>query len=134
MRVRSTVLCFSILCLSGGVRANDAVDRAHKFEDAGDFTSARQAWAKSLQSAPNDPELAAGYAQFLERYRDPAARDAWLKSAALWKTAGRTPDALHSARQAVMLDLIAGDRTAAEADSKTYRDLGAADFALPQSS
>ncbi len=125
MRVSSTVV-FSLLCLCPGLRANDAVDRAHKYEDAGDFGAAREAFTKALQSTPNDAELVTAYAQLLERYKDPAARDEWLKSAGLWKSAGRTQDAVHAARQAVKLDLIAGNRSAAE------RDAPAADLRLPE--
>src|SRR5579871_1656046 len=113
MRVRSNVL-LSVFCLCGGLRANDAVDRAHRYEDAGDLAAAREVYARALQSAPNDAELVTGYAQLLERYRDPAAREAWRKSASLWRAAGRTQDAVHAARQAVKLDLIAGDRPTAE--------------------
>jgi hypothetical protein len=131
MRVSSTVLFSAVFCLCWGLRANEAVDRAHRFEDAGDSAAARDAYAKALRATPNDAELVTGYAQLLERYRDPAAREAWRKSARLWKSAGRTQDALHAARQAVLLDLIAGDRAAAAADAATYRDIGGADLRLP---
>ena len=90
--------------------ANEAVDRAHKYEDAGDFAALREVYAKALQASPSDPELLYGYAQTLERYRDPGAREAYRKSAALWKNSGRTQDALAAERRAVLLDLIAGDR------------------------
>src|SRR5882757_7792289 len=111
MQVRSTVL---LLLLVNGLCGNEVVDRAHNYEDAGDSAAARDVYSKAMRSAPNDPELLAGYAQILERYRDPGARDAYRKSAALWKSAGRTQDAVRSARRAVLLDLIAGDRESTE--------------------
>ena len=111
MRVRSTVFLFLLVT---GLTANDAVDRAHKFEDAGDSAAARDVYSKAVLSSPKDPEVLAGYAQILERYRDPGAREAWRKSALAWKTAGKMPDAATSAKRAVLLDLIAGDRPAAE--------------------
>src|ERR1700691_4047334 len=101
MRVRSTLL---LLLLVNGLSANEVVDRAHKYEDAGDSAAAREVYATAIQATPNDPDLLTGYAQILERYKDPGAREAWRKSAGLWKTAGRTPDALRSARRAVLLD------------------------------
>src|SRR5437588_7090627 len=104
MRVRFTVL---LLLLVNGVSANDAVDRAHKYEDAGDSASAKDVFAKAVQSAPNDPELLTGYAQILERYRDPGARAEWRKSAAAWKNAGKMPDAAAALKRAVLLDLVA---------------------------
>src|SRR5580700_6075159 len=113
MRVRSTLL---LLWLASGLSASEVVDRAHKFEDAGDSAAAREAYARAIQTTPNDPELLTGYAQILERYKDPGAREAWRKSSSLWKNAGRTQDALRSARRAVLLDVIAGDRAMAEAD------------------
>src|SRR5579863_1962689 len=127
MQVRAS---FLLLLLVNGLFANEVVDRAHKFEDAGDSAAARDVYSKAVQASPNDPELLSGYAQILERYRDPGAREAYRKSAGLWKNAGRTEDALRSARRAVLLDTIAGDRTAAETDLGTYRALGGQDLQL----
>lgn len=127
MGVRSTVLV-SLFCLCTGLLANDAVDRAQKYEDTGDSAAAKEVYTKALQATPNDADLVTGYAQFLERYRDPGARDQWRKSAGLWKALGRTQDAAHAARQAVKLDLIAGDRAAADTDAKT------GDLRLPEPS
>ena len=129
MRVRST---FLLLFLVGGLSASETGDRAQKYEDAGDSAAAREVYSKALQAAPDDPELLTGYAQILERYRDPGARDAYRKSARLWKNAGRTQDALRSARRAVLLDSIAGDRAATEADFRIYRDLGGTGLRLPE--
>jgi hypothetical protein len=133
MRVRSTVLLLplALFWLGNGLSANEAVDRAHRYEDAGDSAAAREIYSKALQANPNDPELLTGYAQVLERYKNPGARDAYRKSATLWKNAGRTQDALRSARRAVLLDLIAGDRVSAEADLATYSALGGTDLQFP---
>jgi hypothetical protein len=128
MRVRSS---FLLLFLVNGLLANEAVDRAHKSEDAGDSAAAEQIYSKALQANPNDPELLTGYAQILERYKNPGARDAYRKSATLWKNAGRAQEALRSARRAVLLDLIAGDRAAVQADFATYSALGGTDLQLP---
>ena len=125
--MRFTVL---LLLLVNGLSANEAVDRAHKYEDAGDSAAARDVYAKAVQSAPNDPELLTGYAQILERYRDPGARETWRKSVSAWKTAGKMPDAANAAKHAVLLDLIAGDRTAAQTDLAEYRNCGGKDLQL----
>src|SRR6202789_4124327 len=128
------------LCLAAGLVtqaanlfASEAVDRAHKYEDAGDFAALREVYAKALQSSPSDPELLYGYAQALERYRDPGAREAYRRSADLWKNEGRAQDALAAERRAVLLDLVAGDRSAAEKDLTEYRSLGGGDLQLPGS-
>jgi len=129
MRVRATVLLVPVFCLTGSLLANETVDRAHKYEDAGDSAAAREVYTKALRATPNDPEILTGYAQLLDRYKDPGAREAWRRSTTLWKTAGRTPDALNAARQALLLDLIAGDHAAAAADAQVWRDLGGSGFA-----
>jgi hypothetical protein len=129
MRVSSSLL---LLLLAGGLSAHEAVDRAQKYEDSGDSSAAREVYAGALRATPNDPELLTGYAQILERYRDPRARETWRKSAESWKNAGRTQDAARSARRAVLLDLIAGDRASAEADFATYEASGGRDLHLPE--
>ncbi len=129
MRVRSFLLP---LLLVGGLSAHEAVDRAQKYEDAGDSSAAREVYAGALRATPNDPELLTGYAQILERYRDLRARETWRKSAASWRSAGRTPDAARSAKRALLLDLIAGDRASAEVDFAAYKSLGGTDLQLPE--
>ena len=138
MNVRRIVLPLfliaGILTPASALFANDAVDRAHKYEDAGDSAAAREVYSRALQSSPRDPELFTGYAQTLERYRDAGAPEAYRKSAALWKGAGRTQEARASERRAVILDLVAGDRASAEKDLTEYRSLGGQDLQLPAAS
>jgi len=128
--VRSIVL---LVCLCAGLSANDIVDRANKYEEAGDSTAAKEVYSRALQTAPRDPELLSGYAQTLERYKDPGAREAYRKVAALSKSAGRMPEALAAERRVVLLDLIAGDRASAEKDLVEYRSLGGQDLQQPGS-
>jgi hypothetical protein len=120
-----------LFCLATGLWANEAVDRAQKLEDAGDPAAAREAFAQALRSAPDNAETLDGYAQLLERYKDPGAREAWRKSAAAWKKAGRTTEAASATRQLILLDMTVGDRTAASADLASYRDLGGKDLQIP---
>lgn len=133
MKLRSTVISVPLCLLSvaAGLLANEVIDRAHKYEDRGESAAAREIFSKALQAAPNDPELLSAYAHFLETYKEPGAREAYRRSAALWKSAGRAEDAARAARQAVLLDLIAGDRDAAEADAKVYNDVGGTGLQIP---
>ena len=131
MTLRPIVLAVLALCLVTGLSANEAADRAQKYEDAGDSAAAKDVYSAALKASPGDPELLAGYAQTLERYRDPGAREAWRKSAALWKKAGRAQDAAGAERRAVLLDLIAGDRRSADRDLAEYRALGGRDLQSP---
>src|SRR5882757_2530087 len=109
MKVRASVL---FLCIVTALGANETVDRAHQFEDKGDSTAARDVYAKAIKAAPKDAETLTGYAEFLERYHDSGARAVYRKSAEAWKAEGKTDAAAASARQAVLLDLVAGDRKA----------------------
>ncbi|HVW86111.1 MAG TPA: hypothetical protein VHB50_15585, partial [Bryobacteraceae bacterium] len=129
MQLRSFILIpFVVLPLC----ASEAFDRAHHHEEAGDSAAARDVFVKALRQTPNDAELRSGYAEFLERYHDPAARDEYRKAVSAWKKDGKTPNAAAAARRAVLLDLIAGDRKAAEADLADYRSLGGSDLRLPE--
>jgi len=110
--------------------ANEVTDRAHLREDAGDLAGARQLYSAALPAA--DAETLSGYAAFLERFRDPQAREAWRRASAAQRAAGHAPAALAALRRAVLLDLIASDRSAAETDLAAYRQLGGADLQLPE--
>ncbi len=111
--------------------ASDALDRAHKSEESGDSAAAREAFVQSIKQPPHDAELLTGYAEFLERYHDPAAAAEYRNAAAAWKTDGKTPGATAAARRAVILDLIAGDRKSADTDLATYKSLGGSDLQFP---
>ena len=124
--------CFAVLFVcAAAVHADEALDRIHKLEDADDSAGAREAFQKAVRSAPNDAELLSGYAEFLERYRDPGAREAYRHAAAAWQQAGKSERASSDERRAVLLDLIAGDRTAAEKDLTQYKTYGGTALALP---
>ncbi len=111
--------------------ASEATDKAHKYEDAGDSTAARNLYRQALQQTPNDAELRTAHAEFLERYHDPAAREEYRRAVQAWKRDNKTKEASAAARRAVMLDLIAGDRKAAEEDLEEYKALGGGDLRLP---
>ena len=132
---RATILK---LCITGILTpaaalllASDATDRAHKFEDAGDSAASRSVYTEALKITPNDAELRGAYAEFLERYHDAGARAEHRKAIAIWKKDNKTSLALASARRAFLLDLIAGDRKAAETDLAEYRALGGTDLQIP---
>jgi hypothetical protein len=128
MRVR----CFAVLFLcAAAMQADEALDRVHKLEDAGDSAGAKDAFQKAVRSAPNDVELVSGYAAYLERYKDPGAREAYRRAATEWQTAGKPERARSDERRAVLLDLIAGDRAAAGKDLAQYKKYGGTGIELP---
>jgi hypothetical protein len=124
MKTLVTVLIpiFSV-CLAAG--ADDLSIQAWQLESKGDGTGARELLEQAAQRGGADALEA--YAQFLDRHRDPAAREAYEK--ALNAAPGeqrRVP-----ARRLVVLDLVAGDRNAAERHLDQYRAAGGRDLNLP---
>ena len=61
MNVRRMVLPLFLttgfFALIQGLSGNDAVDRAHKYEDAGDSAAAREVYSRALQTSPRDPSF-----------------------------------------------------------------------------
>jgi hypothetical protein len=105
--------------------ADDFAARAWQMESKGDAAEARDYLEREAQTGGVDARLA--YAQFLDRHRDPAAREAYEK---VWQTARGEQRAL-AARRLVILDMIAGDRDAAQRHLEQYRSAGGRDFSLP---
>ena len=106
------------------VAADDFAAHAWQLENKGDAAEARDYLQHAAQTGSVDAELA--YAQFLDRHRDPAAREAYEK---VW-SAARGEQRELAARRMVVLDLIAGDRDAAQRHVEQYRTAGGRDFTL----
>src|SRR5579863_6911019 len=108
--------------------ADDFAARAWQMESKGDAAEARDYLQRAAQTGGGDAQLA--YAQFLDRHHDLAAREAYEK---VWQTARGEQREL-AARRMVVLDLIAGDRDAAQRHIEQYRSAGGRDFNLPAAS
>ena len=87
-----------------------------QMESSGDSAGARAALARAAQNNPDNPAALAAYAEFLERYGDPGAREAYGKLLAVLRKSGNNARASIIAKRLAILDLIAGDRTAASGD------------------
>jgi hypothetical protein len=124
MKTLVTVL-IPVLGLSLAAGADDLSSRAWQLESKGDGTGARELLEQAAQRGPAD--ALAAYAQFLDRHRDPAAREAYEK--ALNAAQGEQRGVL--ARRLVVLDMVAGDRAAAERHLGQYRAAGGRDLNLP---
>ena len=123
-------LVTAFICLFGiyiGVArgADDFTAHAWQLESKGDAAEARDYLQRAAQTDGVDAQLA--YAQFLDRHRDPSARAAYEK---VWQAARGEQREL-AARRMVVLDLIAGDRDAAQRHVEQYRTAGGRDFNLP---
>ena len=116
------------ICIGVACAADDFAARAWQMENKGDAAEARDYLQRAAQTGGADAQLA--YAQFLDRHRDPAAREAYEKVL----SAARGEQRELAARRIVVLDLIGGDREAAKRDVEKYRSAGGRDFNLPAAS
>lgn len=112
------------ICAGVAAGADDFSLRAWQMESQGDAPEARDFLQQAAQNSGPDAKLA--YAQFLDRHRDPAAREAYEKALPAAHGAEREL----AARRIVILDLIAGNRDAAQRDLEQYRNAGGSDFSL----
>jgi hypothetical protein len=119
MRVFIPILLACTAVASYGQDADIA--RARLLEKEGDSLGAG---AILQRAATTSPEGQAGYAEFLDRHRDPAARQEYEKL--LSQTEGQQRNQI--ARRLVLLDLIAGDRAAAAKHYDTYKSTGGGDL------
>lgn len=114
-----------VFCATLAMCADDLGIRAWQMESKGDGTGARELLEQAARSG--SAEGLEAYAQFLERHHDPSAREAYQKAL----TGAQGERRIGFARKLVLLDLIAGDRSAAERDLEQYRAAGGRDLNLP---
>ena len=101
-----------------------SLDSIQKMEASGDSMGARSALARATQANPNSVAAWTAYAEFLDRYGDPAAREAYGKLLTALRNGGDSARAAAVSRRLALLDLLAGDRAAAGAHLDTYRAAG----------
>ncbi len=111
--------------LGTALAADDFTARAWQMESKGEAAEARDYLQHAAQTGAVDAQLA--YAQFLDRHRDPEARELYQKVV----QSARGEQRELAARRLVVLDLLAGDRAAAERHVDEYRTAGGNDFNLP---
>jgi hypothetical protein len=91
-------------------------------QETADSAGTRGTLARAAESNPDNVQAWTDYAQFLDRYGDPASRHAYGKLfAALDRSGDKTRAGVVAARLAA-LDLIEGDRDAFTRDAEAYRN------------
>jgi len=135
MRRRPAVLAVLFFLGGSALFADESFERAAQLEATGDSAGARVILAHAVQSAPASVESLRQYASFLERYGDRDARGVYRQLLTAATKAGDRATTLDAAHRLVILDLIAGDRTAAAGDLATYQAAGGTDWkaGLPSS-
>ncbi|HTR39232.1 MAG TPA: hypothetical protein VMH80_25325 [Bryobacteraceae bacterium] len=114
--------------VSAGAFADDLSLRAWQLESKGEAAEALEYLQRAAQGGKADGLLA--YAQFLDRHHDPGARTAYEKAI----NAAHGQERELAVRRLVILDLLAGDRQAAQRHAGEYRAAGGSDFSLPSES
>ncbi|MBZ5600709.1 MAG: hypothetical protein LAO79_00205 [Acidobacteriia bacterium] len=121
-------LCVTVLSLAG----QDLSSEAWQLEFKGEALQARERLQKAVESSPNNAGALRAYAEFLDRHRDPAAREVYarLAQALIRSNAPREQRAAVARREAI-LDLLAGDQTSAAKHIADYREAGGSGLAMP---
>src|SRR5450631_636452 len=127
--MKASLLCVVIVLASASSPhlGAQSLDSIQKMEASGETAEARSALARATQTNPNSAPAWTAYAEFLDRYGDPAAREAYGK---LLDVLRNGPDSASTARAATvarrlaLLDLLAGDRVAASTHLDAYRSTG----------
>src|SRR5690348_2258449 len=117
-RIVNILLTFSLAIVRGQIN----IDPIQKLEAAGDTASARAMLLRAAEAEPTNPAALTRYAEFLERYGDPAARDTYAKALALVQKTNDRERSGAIAHKLVILDLLAGDHNATSHHLDVYRD------------
>src|ERR1051326_5431018 len=102
------------LGLTAAVGAQGLGDEAWRLEIRGDARQAEARLAQAANGSGATPASVRAYAEFLDRYRDPEARQVYGRLAQMLERGnGSSGERLAVNRRLIELDLIAGDRAAA---------------------
>ena len=124
--MKASLFCAIVILASASspILGEQSLDSMQKMEASGDTMGARTALARAAQASPNSEAAWTAYAEFLDRYGDPAAREAYGKLIAALRNGGDSARAATVARRLALLDLLAGDRIAANTHLDAYRAAG----------
>jgi hypothetical protein len=134
MRLFWVISTFCAAALAAGAQ-NPSAD-AWQLETKGEGAQAREQLQKAAEAAPKNPAALRAYAEFLDRHRDPAAREAYTRLVAALTSgnasaSGPNEQLAFIARRQAILDLLAGDSAAATRHIEAYRAAGGAGLAMP---
>ncbi len=120
------------LAFMAALHAQDLGAEAWQLESKGEAAQAREHLQRAADASPNDARTLRAYAEFLNRHRDPGAREVYARLAtALEKANAPQTERAAALRHLVILDLLAGDRAAANRHVEDYRAVGGAGWSAP---
>jgi len=130
---RPSMFLILMLTLGLGVlfgEQNQNSDALRKMEASGDTMGVRTALARAVEANPRGVPALTAYAEFLDRYGDPAAREAYEKLLTAMRSSGDNARAAIIARRLAALDLLAGDSAAAAKHLDAYREISGKSVSL----
>ena len=127
-----SLLVLLVLAASCGFAQNRGqdLDTLQRGDSQGDGAT-RSALARAAQRSPADVKALSEYAEYLDRYGDPDAREAYSSLLAALRRSGDPARAAATAKRLLILDLLAGDAQAASRRASEYRDISGRTLNLP---
>ena len=124
MRVSFCIL--PLLALGAGLSGQVAPARVAAQISQGEAGEVRKTLKQAAERSPRDPAALLAYAEFLDRFHDPEARQAYQSALAAARDTsnGAAPGVLPILRRLVVLDLLAGDRQSASRHLAEYTAAG----------
>jgi hypothetical protein len=128
-----SAIVFTCLTFSSVLFGSESLDRARQLTKSGDAVAARTLLAQAARSNPNDLTSLSEYAEFLDRYGDPAVRAAYGKWLDALGSSGDSAKRAAVAQRLIALDLLAGDQAAATKHFQAYQAAGGKALTAPGS-
>lgn len=113
MKSSCSAILLAVNFLVSTLHGSQALDRARQLEESGDGLGARALLAQAAQNAPHDATALAEYAEFLDLYGDPAAKDAYDKLLGVMDKPADRPHRAAVARRLAELSFVDGDQAGA---------------------
>ncbi len=126
-----SAIVLSFTAFISALPGSEALDRARQLANSGDSLGARTALAQAAQRSPNDVGPLMEYAEFLDRYGDSAARDAYEKVLEALGPRGDADKRAAVLRRLLALDLLAGDRRGYQKHREAFQAAGGQGLAAP---
>ncbi len=123
------VLLAAAACLASSLYGEDLARKAWDLESRGDAQAAQELLSNAAEGT-SDAQAWKTYAEFLDRHRDPGARDAYAKALGFFPATDRVSRAA-VARRLAALDLLNDDRDAAARHLQDYAGSAGRNLALP---
>ncbi|MBI1895330.1 MAG: hypothetical protein HYS04_02165 [Acidobacteria bacterium] len=109
-------------------QSNDLLAQVRQQENQGKAMEALALLKRGSEGS--DPTAILAYAEFLDRYRDPEARNQYERALRLLSSPEQRTRADAVLRRLMVLDLLADDRAAAARHLEAYRNRGGAEYSL----